>query len=418
MNQPSAASAASEASEASEASAVRDPLEGIRVIDMTSMGMGPLAGQILGDFGADVIKLEPTAGDVFRHNVPQKSHGMAHTVIQFNRNKRSLALDLKDAAGMAAFRRLLATADVLLSNLRPQALRGIGLDFGMMRAIKPDLIFARAYGYSERGPYAGRPAADDAIQAMSGLVGLQQMMTGKPDLVANVIADKVIGQSLANAVLGALIYRMRTGKGQEIEVPMFETMTAFVMMEHVAGLSFEPPLGPPVYSRAVNPHRKPYRTQDGYLVVLPYTTPQWTRFFRLIGRPDLAEDPELQDPVVRSARYLELYGVIEAAMPARSTAEWVAALLENDIIFGVVNSPEDIFRDPHLNALEMFPLVEHPTEGTLRLLGFPVSFSESPQRLRHPPPRIGAHNHEILAELGYGAAEISQMEAAGTIASR
>ena len=397
---------------------IRDPLQGIRVIDMTSMGMGPLAGQMLGDFGADVIKLEPTVGDVFRHNVPQKSHGMAHTVIQFNRNKRSLAIDLKSEAGMGALRRLVRTADVVLSNMRPQALAGIGLDYAMLREIKPDIIFARCYGYSERGPYAGRPAADDAIQAMSGLVGLQQMMTGKPQLVANVIADKVVGQALANAVLGAIVYRLRTGKGQENEVPMFETMTAFVMAEHVAGLAFEPPIGPPVYSRAVNPNRRPYATKDGYLVVLPYTTPQWNRFFRLIGRDDLAADPELQDPVVRSARYFEMYALIDAAMPARTTAEWSAALLENDIIFGVVNSPDDIFKDPHLNAMGMFPLVEHPTEGTLRLLGFPISYSETPQRLRHLPPRIGAHNHEILAELGYDAAEIRAMEEAGTIASR
>ena len=386
------------------------PLDGVRVIDMTSLGMGPLAAQILGDHGADVIKVEAPAGDAFRHVLPQGSPGMSHAFIQFNRNKRSLAIDLKSAAGGEAFRRLLKTADIVLSNLRPSAMKGLGLDYESLRAIKPDIIFCACYGYSERGPYAGRPAADDTIQAMSGLADLQRMASGTLQFVASVVADKAVGLALVNAVLAAVIHRMKTGRGQAIEVPMFETMVAFVMPEHVAGRSFEPARGEAGYSRIVNPERRPYATKDGYLCVLPYTTAQWIRFFRLIGRHDLADDKRLADPVERSSRFRELYGVIDKAMPQRTTEEWIDALLANDIMFGKVNSPDDLLADPHLVALDMFPLVEHPSEGTLRLIGFPISFSETPNRLRRLPPNLGQHSREILGELGFTADELDRME--------
>ena len=394
------------------------PLAGLRVIDMTSLGMGPLAGQILGDYGADVIKLEPPTGDVFRHIVPQSSPGMSHTFIQFNRNKRSLSLDLKSAAGKEAMRRLLATADIVLSNLRPAAMKGLGLDYASIRAIKPDIIFCAAYGYSERGPYAGRPAADDTIQAMSGLAALQRMASGSLQFVASVVADKAVGLTLVSAVLAAIIHRMKTGAGQSIEVPMFETMVAFVMPEHMAGRSFEPARGEAGYSRVVNAERRPYATSDGYLCVLPYTTPQWQRFFRLIGRDDLADDERLADPIERSARFSELYAIIDAAMPRRTTAEWVDALIGADILFGKVNSPDELFSDPHLTALDMFPLVEHPTEGTLRLIGFPVQFSETPGRLYRLPPRLGEHSRELLAELGFGDSELQAMQQEGVFIGR
>ena len=385
-------------------------LDGVRVIDMTSLGMGPLAGQILGDYGADVIKLEPPTGDVFRHVLPQGSPGMSHAFIQFNRNKRSLAIDLKAAAGQDAVRRLLKTADIVLSNLRPSAMKGLGLDYESIRALKPDIIFCACYGYSERGPYAGRPAADDTIQAMSGLADLQRMASGTLQFVASVVADKAVGLALVNSVLAAVIHRMKTGKGQAIEVPMFETMVAFVMPEHMAGRSFEPARGEAGYSRVVNPERRPYATKDGYLCVLPYTTAQWLRFFRLIGRDDLAQDKQMADPVQRSSRFRELYAIIDRAMPMRTTQEWVDALLANDILFGKVNSPNDLLSDPHLAALDMFPLVEHATEGTLRLIGYPISFSETPSRLRSLPPNLGQHSREVLAELGFAAGELDRME--------
>jgi crotonobetainyl-CoA:carnitine CoA-transferase CaiB-like acyl-CoA transferase len=390
-------------------------LDGLRVIDMTGLGMGPLAGQVLGDHGADVIKVEAPSGDVFRHVLPQGGPGMSHAFLQFNRNKRSLAIDLKSAAGAAAFRRLVPTADIVLSNLRPAAMRSLGLDFEALRALKPDIIFCACYGYSERGPYAGRPAADDTIQAMSGLTELQRRAYGTPQLVASVVADKAVGLSVVNAVLSAIIHRMKTGQGQAIEVPMFETMVAFVMPEHLAGRSFEPPRGEMGYSRIVNPERKPFATRDGHLCVLPYTTEQWRRFFRLIGRDDLGQDAALADPVERSRRIRELYAIIDQVMPQRTTAEWIELLIEHDILFGKVNTPEELLTDPHLAALDMFPLVEHDTLGTLRLLGFPASYSASPPSLRRLAPRLGQHSREVLAELGYSSDAIEAMAGAGVI---
>ncbi len=391
------------------------PLEGVRVVDMTSLGMGPLAAQILGDYGADVIKLEPPTGDAFRHVLPQGSPGMSHAFIQFNRNKRSVALDLKAPRGLEAARKLLRTTDVLLSNVRPAAMKSLGLDYDAIRAIKPDIIYAAAYGYSERGPYAGRPAADDTIQAMAGVAGLQQLAYGTAQLVANVIADKAVGQALVHAVMAALIHKMKTGRGQRIEVPMFETMVAFTMPEHVAGMTFDPPQGGAGYLRVINPERRPYRTKDGYLCVLPYTTAQWLRFFRLIGRDDLAQDPQLADPVERSKRFRELYALIDEAMPQRTTDEWVEALLASDILFGKVNTPDDLLRDPHLAALNMFPVVQHPTEGPLRLIGFPIELTDTPNQLRRLPPRLGQHSREVLLELGYSDAELAALQHCGTL---
>lgn len=392
------------------------PLGGIRVLDMTSLGMGPLAGQILGDHGADVVKVEPLTGDTFRHMFPQSSPGMGHVFLQFNRNKRSIALDLKSGDGKKALIALLKNCDIFLSNMRPSAMKSLGLEYEAIKRINPEIIFCGAYGYSERGPYAGRPAADDTIQAMSGLTDMQRRVTGTSQFVATIVADKAVGLALVNSVLAALVYRMRTGKGQAIEVPMFETMVAFVLPEHLGGQAFEPSRGDTGYSRILNPERRPYRTKDGALCVLPYTTAQWMRFFVLIGREDLAQDPSLQDPLARTSRVPELYAIIDKVMPSKTTQEWVDALIENDIMFGSVNSIDDLIADQHLRALDMFPVVQHPTEGAIRLIGFPISFSESPCALYRLPPKLGEHSREILAEIGYPEDELDRLESTNTIA--
>ena len=391
------------------------PLAGLRVVDMTTLAMGPLAGQILGDYGADVVKVEPPSGDPFRATLPTRSPGMGHVFLQFNRNKRSLAMDLKAPAARAALYRLIAKADIFVSNVRPSGMKGLGLDYEAVRAINPAIIYCAAYGFSERGPYAGRPAADDTIQAMSGLASLYGRAQGTPQLAATVVADKAVGLMLTNAVMAAIIHRMKTGEGQFIEVPMFESMVAFVLPEHLGGLAYEPPCGASGYNRIVNPMRRPFATADGFLCVLPYTTAQWHRFFRLIGRDDLAGDADLADPVKRNGRLQELYGLIADAMPRRTTRDWVADLLAADILFGEVLSPEDLLHDPHLDAVGMFTEVEHVSEGRIRLLGFPIQSSAGPSKFGRLPPRLGEHSREILSELGLGNNDIDEMVRAGQV---
>jgi crotonobetainyl-CoA:carnitine CoA-transferase CaiB-like acyl-CoA transferase len=394
---------------------VPQPLSGLRVVDMTSLAMGPLATQILGDYGADVIKVESLPGDPFRNTLPTNSPGMGHVFLQFNRNKRSLAIDLKAPSALAAFLKLVATADIFVSNVRPQAMAGLGLGYEALKAINPGIIYCAAYGFSEQGPYAGRPAADDTIQAMSGLVDLQARASGYTVLTASVVADKAVGLTLASAIMAAVIQKMREGVGQFIEVPMFETMVAFVLPEHLAGQAYLPPRGPSGYGRIINPMRRPFATLDGHLCVLPYTTPQWQRFFRMIGRDDLAADPELADPVRRNARTEELYGLIAAAMPHRTTQAWVTDLLAADILFGEVLGPEALLRDPHLEVLGLFPIVDHPTEGRIRLIAPPVRSSTHAASLGRLPPNLGQHSREILHELQLTDSDIDGLLASGSV---
>jgi crotonobetainyl-CoA:carnitine CoA-transferase CaiB-like acyl-CoA transferase len=385
------------------------PLEGIRVIDMTTLGMGPLAGQTLGDYGAEVIKLETMSGDFFRHNVPKRSPTMAHTYLQFNRNKKSIAVDLKSEGGKQLVRELVATADILLSNTRSQSMRRLGLDYETLKEANPNLIYCACYGYSDLGDYAGRPAADDTIQAMSGLIDLQMRAGNPPNMVACVVADKAVGLMMVNALMAALIRRMKHGGGQFIEVPMFESMVAFVMPEHMAGKTFEPPMGQAGYARVINPHRRPYQTKDGLLCVLPYTTEQWLRFFRLIGRDDLVDDPDYSRPEGRSRRFEELYALIREVMPTRTTAEWVKLLLEADILIGEVKSVDELFDDPHLKQRDMFTEHEHPTEGSIRLIGFPIVSDAPATSLRLLPPNLGEHSAEIARALGRSEEDINAM---------
>ena len=397
------------------AEAQPQPLAGLCVLDMTSLAMGPLAAQILGDYGADVVKVEPPSGDAFRDTIPMNSPGMGHAYLQFNRNKRSLAIDLKAPAARDAFTKLIEQADIIVSNVRSSGMRGLGLDYETVAAINPAIIYCAAYGFSERGPYGGRPAADDTIQAISGMASLQGRMTGAPQFVASVVADKAAGLTLCNAILAAIIHRMKTGRGQFIELSMFEAMVAFVMPEHLAGLTYDPPRGGSGYNRIMNPMRRPFATRDGYLSVLPYTTKQWQRFFRLIGREDLADDPDIAIPAKRNARTTELYGLIEQAMPAKTTDEWVAVLLEADILIGEVLTPEQLVTDPHLDATGLFALVDHPTEGRIRLMNSPVYSSEAPTRLAQLPPTLGQHSREILTDAGLDGAAIDALVASGHV---
>lgn len=372
-------------------------LDGVRVIDLTGIGMGPMATQLLGDMGADVIKVESPGGDLFRHVTPRRNDGMSHAFVNLNRNKRSVVIDLKSAAGVEHLLRLLDGADVLISNLRPQAMRRLGLDPATLQGRFPRLIQCGCYGFGDAGPYAGRPAIDDTIQAASGLAWLQGR-TGdrEPGYVNTVAADKVVGLYAANAITAALYARERTGEGQAIEVPMFECMVAFTVAEHLSGRTFVPSLGEAGYDRLLNEQRRPFRTSDGHISVVPYTDAQWRRFFELSGHPEMAEDPRYRSASDRSRHFPELYRFVGDVIRLDSTEVWVRRLEDSDIPFSTVNSIDALLTDPHLQAVGFWREVEHPTEGTIRQAGFPVGFSATPADVRRHAPSLGEHTDEVL----------------------
>lgn len=377
------------------------PLSGIRVIDMTTIGMGPIATQMLGDMGADVIKIEPEAGDTFRHVAPQRHHGMGHPFLNINRNKRSVVLDVKRAEDKAALQRLLENADVFVSNVRPAGLKRLGLDPDKLCAAYPRLVYCSCVGYATAGPYAGRASLDDVIQAASGTAWYQGLVgADQPRYTNTAMADKVCALYISNAISMALLARERTGRGQAVEVPMFECMVQFNLFEHLAGLTFLPAEGGPGYTRLINPHRKPQKTSDGWIAVVPYTDDQWRRFFEIAGRPDLASDPRFATPVARSRAYEVLYAITAELVAARSTAEWIALLDPADIPYAPVNSVTDLIDDPHLRATGFWHEVDHPTEGRLRMMGIPVRFSDTPGTIRRLAPNIGQHTQDILQEAG------------------
>ncbi|MGX9938008.1 CaiB/BaiF CoA transferase family protein [Advenella kashmirensis] len=375
-------------------------LNGVRVLDLTSVGMGPMATQMLGDMGADVIKVESEAGDVFRHVTPQRNAGMSHAFLNFNRNKRSIVIDMKSSVGKKQLHQLLQTADVLVSNMRASAMRRLGLDYPSIKGSLPKLIYCSCYGYSEEGPYAGRPAIDDTIQAASGLAWIQGAGGEQsPRYMNSVIADKVVALYVSNAIVSALFAREKNGRGQAVEVPMFECMTAFIAPEHLAGMTFVPPEGPAGYSRLLNEYRRPFRCADGYMSVVPYTDGQWQRFFELTCRPDMANDIRFKTATERSKHFPELYSYVEQALIERTTDEWTQLLTQADIPFARVNSIADLLADPHLVACGFWQKGEHPSEGQIVQAGIPVRFSDTPSEIRRHAPSLGEHTKEILQEI-------------------
>jgi crotonobetainyl-CoA:carnitine CoA-transferase CaiB-like acyl-CoA transferase len=362
------------------------PLAGIRIVDMTSVGMGPYATQILGDMGADVIKVEAPEGDVFRHAAPSRNPTMGATFLNLNRNKTCLVLNLKDDKDLQELKTLIRTADVFVSNVRPQSLRRLGLDYDSLKVDNPRLIYCGAYGYSEQGPYAGQPAFDDIIQARSGMAQFQGANSGSgPQYVNTILADKVAGLTVAYAIPMALYEREKSGLGQAIEVPMFETLVSFLSVEQLAGETFVPRLGGTGYTRVMSPHRRPYQTRDGYIGLLPYTNGQWSRFFVLAGRSELAADPKFAEPASRSANINELYSTLAAIVLTKTTQEWLELLRDADIPHSKVHSLEEVLDDEHLRATGMIYEYDHPTEGRLRGVGIPTRFSRTPGNIRSLP---------------------------------
>jgi len=389
------------------------PLAGVRVVDMTMNVMGPYAAQVLGEMGADICKVEPPEGDTLRGVGPSRSRGMGPYFLHLNRNKRSLCLDLKKPAARDALHRLLGQADVLLYSFRPQAMERMGVSYRQVSATNPRIVYCGAFGYGQNGPYAAKPAYDDLIQAAVSLPVLQARGISEPTYVATAIADRVVGIMAASSVGMALYYRERTGKGQSIEVPMFETMTQFVMGDHLYGLTFEPPMGKAGYVRMMEPNRRPYRTQDGYIGVLVYNDKHWSRFFALVGRPDMAKDPRFASMATRTQNIDFLYGFLAEAVATRTTAEWLKLFEDADIPAVRLNTPEMLVEDPHMRAIEFFKVIDHPSEGKIRVMGMPQTWSESQPEITREAPLVGQHTVELLAEYGFNTTEVSAMLDAG-----
>jgi crotonobetainyl-CoA:carnitine CoA-transferase CaiB-like acyl-CoA transferase len=390
------------------------PLHGVRVLDLTTVVMGPYATQILADFGADVVKVEPPEGDIMRYAWPFRSKGMGHIFLNANRNKRGIVLDLKKPGARAACLALAKKADVLVYNIRPQAMARLRLGYEDVRAVNPRIIYVGAFGYSQSGPYAAKAAYDDLIQGASGLPWLlRESGAESPRFVPATIADRSVALHVVNAVCAALYSREKTGKGQRVDVPMFESLLQTVLGEHMGGFTFEPQLGEGGYTRILSKHRRPYETQDGYVCVLIYNDKHWKAFFEMIGRQDMLADACFASPEERSQNYDTVYEFVAQEMTKRTTAEWLAAFERADIPVQRMNSLEDILRDPHLNAIGYFREIEHPTEGRLRSMKVPSEWSEtSPEHRRHAP-RLGEHTREVLREAGYTDAQIEDLARSG-----
>ena len=391
----------------------KGPLAGIRIIDLSSVVLGPLATQILGDYGADVIKVESLEGDLIRTNGVSRNPGMSSIYLAINRNKRSLALDLKKPAAVAALRKLVRTADAVVHNMRMEAIERLGFGYQACVAEKPDIVYAVATGFGEDGPDAGRPAFDDVIQAGCGLVSLSEVYAQRPDFMPSLIADKATGLALVNAVLAALFHRQRTGEGQFVEVPMLETMTAFTMAEHMGGLAFEPEEGPAGYQRILHGGRRPMQTRDGWLAVLPYTGEHWAAFLEDVGRADLIAIAG--DRHLRAKHIHELYAVMTSAMVARTSDEWMATCDRLDIPATKVFSLDELPEHPHLKAVGFFTEREHPTEGRIRETRPPAKFSRTPASVGRPAPRLGEDSREVLREAGLSEREIDALVGSGVV---
>lgn len=389
------------------------PLDGIRVLDLTSVVLGPLATQTMGDMGADIVKIEGPAGDTTRYTGPKRSADMSALYMGLNRNKRSIVLDLKQQSAKDALWRLIDTADVFVHSVRPQAMERLGFGTDAVCARNPRIIYCGIHGFRMDGPYAGRPAYDDVIQGLSGSADLMARLVGEPRYMPTIMADKTCGLVTVNAVLAALLEREKSGKGQFVEIPMFETMVAFNMADHIFGHTFDPPEGPMGYSRVLTPSRRPYKTTDGYICLLAYTDIQWVRFWEEVGQPDLKDDPRFDSLSSRADNIEAVYSLAGEFIATRSTRDWLDTLERLEIPCGEITEIEDIPNDPHMQAVGFFRKEQHPTEGAITVPDTPVQFSRTPASIDRLQPKLGEHSAEILREAGVSDADIETMRASG-----
>jgi crotonobetainyl-CoA:carnitine CoA-transferase CaiB-like acyl-CoA transferase len=388
------------------------PFRDVRILDLTGVVFGAYATQILADQGADVIKVEfpggqrGDGGDIMRWNgitPPDAPRDLGPVYMTINRNKRAVLLDLRQERPMRFLRRLIKTCDVLAATVRYDGLKRLGLDYESVKAIRPDIVYCHGAGYGSDGPYAGDPAYDDLIQAQSGLADLLCRTDGNPAprYMPNLVADKVAGLFMSQAISAALYNRGRTGEGQFVEVPMLECVVSFNMVENLFNHVYEPPTGQWAYPRAVNPNRKPFPTKDGFLGVLPMTDTHWKQFFELAGWADtVGKDPRFADFASRLENVTELYQLVEQATRQRTSDEWVALLKPLQIPVAKMNRLDELMDDPHLKEVGMFQRLQHPAAGAYNAVRPPVTFSATPSNIRRHPPRLGQDTEALMAEIG------------------
>jgi crotonobetainyl-CoA:carnitine CoA-transferase CaiB-like acyl-CoA transferase len=381
----------------------RGPLAGLRVLDLSTVVLGPMTGQYLGDMGADVIKVESPEGDVTRAIGPRRNEGMGALFLANNRNKRSVVLDLKSEVDRARLRGMVGGVDVVLHSVRTESATRLGIGYDQMAALNPRLVYCHLKGFSDEGRYAGKAAYDDVVQALSGLAMLQTVVGGEPRYVPSIIADKISAVHAAWAIALALFHRERTGEGQEVIVPMLETMVAFNMMEHLGGQIFSPAVGDMGYKPVREALRRPFRTADGHVCFLPYTDANWRTFLTRIARPDLLGDPVFATQKGRQANLDRVWGEVARILAGRTTADWLALLDGSDIPHASVNALEDLLEDPHLGDIGFWQFRDHPSEGLLRFPAPPIALSRSPASISRLPPRLGEHTEEVLREFGLDA---------------
>lgn len=387
------------------------PLAGVRVIDMTTVLMGPYASQIVGDMGADVIKVESPHGDLVRDLGPMKHEHMGALFLHINRSKRSITLDVKQPEGREALLRLVADADILLYNIRPQSMDRLGLGYEAVAQVNPRILYVGTFGFGQNGPYAAKPAFDDLIQGAIGLPSLiKQAGSDAPRYVPSNIVDRTVGLYAVSSLCAALYHREKTGRGQRIDIPMFETMVSHLLSDHFCGQTFDPSLGPAGYSRLLASERRPYKTSDGFVCAVIYNNKQWASFYKAIGRDgEIENDPRFANLDARNRHINELQQIVANIFVERTTEQWLDLLGAADIPCMPLHTMESIFHDPHLESVDLFQWEDHPTEGRVRRVGVPTTWSDSQPEPGRSAPMLGEHSVQVLREIGYDDAQIQSM---------